>query len=409
MLLRFWYRARDGRGVLQKGYLEAKGLCAAAEQLRKRSLHIIQLKQATGLGLFNIGEVEKALQGKVGSRELAVFTRQFATVLAAGVPVLQCLDILASQAESRKLKVTIKEVITSLEGGRTLAEAFRLHSDIFPKIFFSMVEVGEAGGVLDQAIARLALHFEKEHEIKEKIKSSLMYPGAVVCVALMATIFLLTFVLPRFTDLLGYTGAELPLPTRVLIGISHFLQRGWLWLLGSAIIFFLTFKAYAGTAKGGLALDLLKLKLPIYGLLLKKIHVSQFCRILSTLLMAGITITAALDVVRNASENKAVTKMLSSVQSSVQQGLGIAEPLERGGIFPAMVGRMIALGEKTGTTDTMLEKIASIYEREVDESASRLSSMLEPVLIVFMGLLIGFIVLSILMPVFQVLGSGLNY
>jgi len=199
------------------------------------------------------------------------------------------------------------------------------------------------------------------------------------------------------------------LPTRVLIGISHFLQGGWLWLLAAALILFMALKAYAGTVKGSLALDLIKLKLPIYGQLLKKIHVSRFCRILSTLLMAGITITTALDVVRNASENQAVTKMLSSVQNSVQQGLGIAEPLERGGIFPGMVGRMIALGEKTGTTDTMLEKIASIYEREVDESVSRLSSMLEPVLIVFMGLLIGFIVLSILMPVFQVLGSGLNY
>ena len=400
------YRARDLRGKLQKGYLEAEGSAAAAAVLRQRRYVILDLSPA----LEKKREINwrGLLEQKVSVKDLALFCRQFATVIEAGIPVLTCLDILARQAENSTLRGAIEQMMTELQAGRTLTEAMRRHPKVFPGILISMAEAGETGGVLDQALTRMADHFERDHDIKEKVKSAMYYPAALVGFMFLAVGFLVTSVLPNFVSILTTLNVELPLPTRILLKLSGFLGQYWyLAIAGLAAAVFAMLKV-AGLKDVQTQLDKLKLKLPIFGPLIKKIIIARFCRTLSTLLHAGVPLLQSLEIVRGTAGNVVVARAAAGAVENVREGLEMAPPLAASGVFPPMVTRMVAVGEETGTTDQLLEKVAQFYDREVNAGVARLSSLLEPVLLIFMGVVIGSIIISVMLPMLTVMSAPIG-
>lgn len=397
------YRARDFRGKLQTGYLEAEGSAAAAAVLRQRRYVILDLSPA----LEKKREIDwrGLFEQKAGVRDLALFCRQFATVIEAGIPVLTCLDILARQAENPALRRAVEQMIAELQAGRTLTEAMRRRPQVFPGILTSMVEAGEVGGILDQALTRMADHFERDYDIREKVKSAMYYPAALVGVMFLAVGFLVTSVLPNFVSILTTLNVELPLSTRILMKVSALLGQYWYLAFGG-----LAAAVFAGLKAAGLKnvqsqLDKIKLKLPIFGPLIKKIIISRFCRTLSTLLHAGVPLLQALEIVRNTAGNVVVARAAAGALENVREGLEMAPPLAASGVFPPMVTRMVAVGEETGTTDQLLEKVAQFYDREVNAGVGRLSSLLEPVLLIFMGVVIGSIIISIMLPMLSVMSA----
>ncbi|AQS58474.1 type II secretion system F family protein [Desulforamulus ferrireducens] len=400
------YRARDNAGQLQTGFLEAPQESSVVAHLRERNLYIVEIKPAPEKRReLNIAAVLFGPQ-KVKIKDLAVFCRQFATIIEAGIPILQALHILTKQAENKKLKKVLAGVVEQLEGGRTLAESLKRYQHVFPNIFISMVEAGELGGVLDQALSRLADHFEKEHDIREKVKSAMTYPVIIVCLALAAVAALLTLVLPKFITMLTDLNVELPLSTKIVMSLSNFLRDSWYLGLLGIMLTILVFRGFSRTPKGMLFFDSLKLKLPVFGKLTQKVIISRCCRTLSTLLHAGVPILVALEVVKKTAGNQLVSNAIAKAEESVREGLTIADPLERSGVFPPMVTRMMAIGENAGTLDYLLERVAVFYDREVNNMVLRLSSMLEPFLIITMGLVIGFIVISMLLPMLKIFSSA---
>jgi len=344
----------------------------------------------------------------VSVKDLALFCRQFATVIEAGIPVLTCLDILARQAENSTLRGAIEQMMTELQAGRTLTEAMRRHPKVFPGILISMAEAGETGGVLDQALTRMADHFERDHDIKEKVKSAMYYPAALVGFMFLAVGFLVTSVLPNFVSILTTLNVELPLPTRILLKLSGFLGQYWyLAITGLAAAVFAMLKV-AGLKDVQTQLDKLKLKLPIFGPLIKKIIIARFCRTLSTLLHAGVPLLQSLEIVRGTAGNVVVARAAAGAVENVREGLEMAPPLAASGVFPPMVTRMVAVGEETGTTDQLLEKVAQFYDREVNAGVARLSSLLEPVLLIFMGVVIGSIIISVMLPMLTVMSAPIG-
>ncbi len=408
---RYAYRARDNAGQLQTGFIEAPQESTVASQLRERNLYIVAIKPAPEKRreLFWAKVGMGVALPRVKLKDLAVFCRQFATLIEAGIPILQALHILIRQAENKTLKETLVGVGEQLAAGRTLAESLKHYHQIFPNLFISMVEAGELGGVLDQALLRLADHFEKEHDIREKVKSAMTYPSMVICLALAALAALLTFVLPKFITMLTDMNVALPLPTKIVMAISKFLQHSWYFGLVGIIVSLLALRSFTRTARGSLVTDKLKLRLPLFGKLNQKVIISRFCRTLGTLLHAGVPILAALEVVKKTAGNQLVSNAVAKAEESVREGLSIAEPLERSGVFPPMVTRMIAIGEDTGTLDNLLERVAIFYDRDVNDLVSRLSSLLEPILMMIMGLVVGFIVISMLLPMLTLFsGAGMS-
>lgn len=402
----YQYRVRDFNGKLQTGFLEAEGMTAAKDVLRRRRFVIIDLalapekKRSISLSGF--------LEQKVTVKDLALFCRQFATVIEAGIPALTCLDILSRQAENNRLQKAITQMITELRTGRTLTEAMRQHPKVFPGILTSMVEAGETGGVLDQALTRMADHFERDHDIREKVKSAMYYPAALLIVMFLAVGFMVTYVLPNFITILTSLNVELPLSTRILMKVSEILGHNWyLALAGLAALFFALTKI-AGLKGMQEKLDGVKLRLPIFGPLIKKIVISRFCRTLSTLLHAGVPLLQALEIVRETAGNAVIARAAAGALENVRKGLEMAGPLAASGVFPPMVTRMIAVGEETGTIDQLLEKVAQFYDREVNSGVGRLSSMLEPVLLIIIGVVIGSIIISIMLPMLNVMSAPIE-
>ncbi|GAB6275247.1 MAG: type II secretion system F family protein [Peptococcaceae bacterium] len=402
----YQYRVRDFNGKLQTGFLEAEGMTAAKDVLRRRRFVIIDLalapekKRSISLSGF--------LEQKVTVKDLALFCRQFATVIEAGIPALTCLDILSRQAENNRLQKAITQMITELRTGRTLTEAMRQHPKVFPGILTSMVEAGETGGVLDQALTRMADHFERDHDIREKVKSAMYYPAALLIVMFLAVGFMVTYVLPNFITILTSLNVELPLSTRILMKVSEILGHNWYLALAglAALIFALT--KIAGLKGMQEKLDGVKLRLPIFGPLIKKIVISRFCRTLSTLLHAGVPLLQALEIVRETAGNAVIARAAAGALENVRKGLEMAGPLAASGVFPPMVTRMIAVGEETGTIDQLLEKVAQFYDREVNSGVGRLSSMLEPVLLIIIGVVIGSIIISIMLPMLNVMSAPIE-
>ncbi len=397
----FAYVGKSRQGALKKGTLSAKNREEAVERLRKDSILVTTLeeKKDTGEKWY---EVE--LGGGLTGKDLVIFTRQFGTMINAGLPLIQCLDILSTQSENKTLRKTLVDVKVQVEGGSTFADALKRHPKVFDELYSNMIHAGEVGGLLDTVLARLSIHMEKAMKLKAAIKSAMVYPAVIFGVAIVVIMVLMVWVIPTFANMFAeLSGGKvgLPGPTQLVIDISNFIQSNFLLIVGGAGGLFYGTKWYYGTVKGRVVMDTVFLKLPVVGDLIRKTAVAQFTRTLGTLITSGVPLLEGLSICAKTSGNKVIERALLDARISISGGKTIAEPLASSGIFPKMVTHMIAVGETTGALDQMLGKIADFYEEEVDAAVQTLTSLLEPMMMVFLGVVIGFIVIAMYLPIFK--------
>ncbi len=394
-MAQFEWKGRRRTGETVEGVMAADNKDGVIAALRRQQIIATRVKEkGKELALPKFG-------GGVKTKELAIFTRQFSVMIDAGLPVVQCLEILGSQQANRSFQRVLYDIREDVEAGTSLNEAFKKHPKVFDQLYCNLVAAGEAGGILDTILQRLSIYIEKAVKLRSAIKSAMIYPVVVVTVAILVVMIIMWKVVPTFAQLFAGLGARLPLPTRIVIGISHFLAR-WGWLvIGLAILFFILGRIYYKTTGGRYNIDKVMLKLPIMGIVLKKIAVARFCRTLATLVSSGVPILEGLDITAKTSGNAIIEEAIFKTRKSVEEGKTLTEPLEESKIFPGMVTQMIGVGESTGALDAMLSKIADFYEDEVDEAVANLMSLLEPVIIVFLGITIGGIVISMYMPMFS--------
>ncbi|OQX62435.1 MAG: pilus assembly protein PilC [Desulfococcus sp. 4484_241] len=345
------------------------------------------------------------LQPKVKEEDVIVFCRQFSTMIDAGLPIVQCLDILFSQEENPTFRKILRSIKNSVESGQTLADALKQFPDQFDNLFVNMVAAGEAGGILDVILKRLSTYMEKAAKLKRQVKGAMTYPIITLSVAGIVVIVILVFVIPVFQQMFADFGKELPAPTQVVIAMSDIVKSKIHYIIISIILFIVAYKRFYKTEKGRLFMDDLFLKLPIVGILLRKVAVSKFTRTMGTMLASGVSILDALDIVARTAGNKVVENAIFKVRSDIAEGRTMADPLAESGVFPSMVCQMISVGESTGALDAMLEKIADFYEEEVDSAVENLTSAIEPLMMVLMGGIIGGLVVSMYLPVFKMAGA----
>ncbi|MGI6091442.1 MAG: type II secretion system F family protein [Negativicutes bacterium] len=396
----FIYKAKDRSGQLLTGSILADSEAAVASYIREKGYFVTQIKKKS-----SSNSIEGLLENlhRVSTKDLAVVCRQISTMVDAGLSLVACLNILIEQSTNPRLKTALQDVYKKVKEGEMLSRALADHANIFPAIMINMVEAGEVGGVLDDVLGRLATHFEKEHKLNEKVKSAMTYPAVVLSMAFIVVIFILTFVLPTFMQMFIGMKMELPLPTKILMGLSEFLREYALLLF---IAFLLSSIGLAITVKKPKArktVDELILKMPIFGVLARKIAIARFSRTLSTLVRGGVPILSALEVVKKTMGNLSMVDALGKAQVNVKEGIGLAQTLGSSKVFTPMVIQMVAIGEESGSLDKMLEKIADFYESEVDDMVGRLSSILEPVIVGILGVVIGFIVIAVVIPLFDVI------
>ena len=387
-----------------KGELEAPNLEAVVTVLRHRRIRPIPNRiREKGKGL----EKEITIPGfgeKVKTKDLSIFTRQFATMIDAGLPIVQCLDILGEQSESKLLRNTVRTIRQDVEGGATLADALRKHPKIFDALYINMVEAGEAGGVLNTVLNRIALFIEKANKLKKKVKGAMIYPCAIIAVAVIVVSILLIFVIPVFAELYGSMGKALPAPTQITINISNWFVASWYYLLFALGGVVAGVRFYYQSDQGRINIDGLLLRLPVIGDMLRKVAVARFSQNMAILLSSGVPILEGLAITARTAGNKVVEKAIMDSRVSISQGKTVAEPLAESKIFPPMVCHMVAVGETTGGLDGMLRKIAEFYEEEVDDAVASLTALMEPAIMVVLGVILGGLVISMYLPIFQ-LGS----
>ena len=388
--------AETKRGRKLKGEIDAANEAIALNQLKKRNFSIKKLKPKPKDIFDNVS----FLKPKVTKKDLVVFTRQFSTMIDAGLPLVQGLTILAEQSENPTFKSILKEITKDVEGGSTLAEAMKKHGKVFDDLFVNLVAAGEVGGILDTILRRLATFIEKAEKLKSQIKGAMTYPAVVVAIAIIVIAVILIFVIPVFEDMFRSFGSALPGPTQLVVNMSRFMKGNFHWVILGLGALVYGFKRYRGTQKGRKQTDALFLRLPIFGDLLKKTAVARFTRTLGTMISSGVPILDALEIVAKTSGNVVIEEILYEVRGSIAEGQTIAEPLSENNIFPGMVIQMIAVGEATGALDSMLEKIADFYDDEVDAAVGALTSMLEPLLMLFLGGSIGGLVIAMYLPIF---------
>ena len=390
----FVYQGRSANGM-QNGEIEASDRSAAVGELRRRAILVTKIAEKSAPRVtFKFG-------GKVSDKEMAIFTRQFSTMIDAGLPLVQCLNILAEQSDSKTLRSVTGQVARNVEAGSTLADALRRHPRTFDDLFTNLVEVGEAGGILDVVLQRLSAYIEKAAALKRKVKAAMVYPSAIIGVAIMVVIFMLTFVIPTFAQMFKDLGADLPLPTKVVLWLSTFVRTYILLIIAAMIGCVLALRSYYRTEGGRATIDALMLKLPIFGTLIRKVAVARFTRTLGTLVQSGVPILDGLRITARTAGNKVVEKAVLQCRAAVTEGKTLAEPLRVSGVFPPMVTQMISVGEQTGALDAMLSKIADFYDDEVDTAVSTLTSLLEPMMIVFLGVVVGGLVVAMYLPIFK--------
>ena len=393
----FIWQGTSFSGKKVSGVLDAGTKADVLRNLRKQRIRITLVREKEeARGLFS-------RKKRVSVKDLGLFTRQFATMISAGLPLIQCLEVLSHQIENPTLRQTVFQAIQKVESGETLGDALKEHPKIFNELFIAMVEAGEAGGILDTILERLAVHLEKMDALMRKIKSAMTYPIVVFSVSMGATAFMLLFLIPRFAAMFDDFGGELPLPTKIVMMASDGLKR-WGWLLLIIIgVASVAFKKYRATDKGALLTDKLSLRLPVLGTLLTKGAISRFSRTLSTLISSGVPLLDGLSVTARAAGNKAITQAVNYVRESVTGGSTLAEPMRITGVFPPMVTQMISVGEETGRLDDMLSKLADFYDDEVDAAVDMLTSIIEPVMIVVMGLIVGGMLIAMYLPMFKLI------
>jgi len=393
------WKGKGKGGKIQQGVMAAENKEAVVAMLRKQQVLVTAVtEKGKEIALPKFG-------GGVKQKEIAIFTRQFSVMIDAGLPLVQCLEILGTQQKNRVFQKVLFEVRQDVESGSTLADSLRKHPKVFNDLFCNMIAAGEAGGILDTILQRMSSYIEKRVKLQAAVRSAMIYPVAVITIAVAVVVIILWKVIPTFAALFEGLGAQLPLPTRVTIAVSHFLGR-YMWLivllLGAGV--FGLFQ-YHRTHKGKRQIDGIILKLPILGMLQRKIAVARFCRTLGTLLTSGVPILDGLEITARTSGNSIVEDAIMATRKSIEEGKTIAQPLEETDVFPPMVIQMISVGEQTGALDAMLSKIADFYEDEVDEAVENLMSLLEPVIILFLGVMIGGIVISMYMPMFSLIGK----
>ena len=395
----FEYTARSQTGQIQKGQLDVSNKDDVSAYLRKNRLILVSVREAPKQIKFSMGGP------RVKTRDIVIFTRQFATMINAGLPLVQSLNILASQTENKTLADVTKTVVYDVESGNTLADAFSKHPKAFSSLYVNMVAAGEAGGILDTILLRLATFLEKNDALVRKVKGAMIYPGVIISVAAIAICILLVFVIPTFQTMFSSAGLELPLPTRVVIGMSDFLIGYWWAILAAVGGAVFALKSYYATAAGRLQIDALMLKAPVLGDVIRKSAVSRFTRTLGTLVSSGVSILEGLEITAKTAGNQVVHNAVMESRQSIAGGETIAAPLERSKVFPPMVISMIAVGEQTGGLDEMLSKIADFYDEEVDVAVSALLSLMEPAMIVGLGVIVGGMVIAMYLPIFDMMNA----
>lgn len=394
-------RTRDGKTI--KGDMEASSEGAVGALLRRQGVMPVRIKQRGG-GLdmeIKIPGMEK----KVTTKDLVVFTRQFATMIDAGLPLIQCLDILSTQQENKTFKKALEQVKDDVESGSTFAEALGKHPKIFNELYVNLVAAGEVGGILDTILNRLAAYIEKALKLKKQVKSAMTYPTTIIGIAFVVIAVILIFVIPAFEKMFADFGGALPMPTQVVINISNFVQDYVLVIIGSIIFAVVGTKKIYATQKGREQIDHWALKAPVFGILIRKVAVAKFSRTLSTMISSGVPILDGLEIVQKTAGNRTVEKAISQVRESISEGKTIAEPLKESGVFPPMVCQMIEVGEQAGALDAMLSKIADFYDDEVDDAVGNLTAMMEPLLMLFLGTTVGGLVIAMYLPIFKLAGT----
>lgn len=386
------------RGKTQTGEIEADNEQGARQKLQQKNIRVESIKAKSSFFSMEIGGSKKQ---KITERDVVIFTRQFSTMVDAGLPLVQCLEILGKQSDNKTFGDIIMDVKNQIEQGSNLSDSMRRHPKVWDSLYCNLVEAGEAGGILDTILARLAAYIEKSLALKKKVKSAMVYPAAIVTVAFIVVAFLMIFVIPTFATMFEGSGGELPGPTAIVMAISNFFRDQWYVIIGAPILFIFIFKKLYATEKGRVEIDRFALKLPVFGLLIRKVSVAKFTRTLGTLLSSGVPLIDAMDICARTAGNKIVERAIINTIESVKEGETIAAPLARESVFPPMVIQMIDVGESSGSLDGMLAKIADFYDEEVDTAVEGLTALLEPMLMVFLGSVVGFIVVAMYLPIFK--------
>ena len=395
------WKGVNRKGKKKKGEMEAESENFVRLTLRRQGIEPSTIKPKPKDLFENI----KFLQPRVGEKDLVVMTRQFATMIDAGLPLVQCLEILYGQQENRTFKRILKNIKEDVEEGSTFADALKQHPEVFDDLFVNLVAAGEIGGILDIILNRLAAYIEKASKLKKKVKGAMTYPIVVMCIAVLVVAVILVFVIPVFQTMFADFGKALPVPTQIVVTMSHFVKHYILYMIVGVVVLILLFKRFYKTERGRALVDNLVLKTPVFGMLLRKVAVAKFTRTLGTMISSGVPILDSLDIVAATAGNKTIEEALRETRQSISEGRTIAEPLADSEVFPSMVVQMISVGEATGALDTMLSKIADFYDDEVDAAVEALTSMLEPFMMVFLGGTIGGLVVSMYLPIFQMAGA----
>jgi type IV pilus assembly protein PilC len=403
----YTYTARNAAGKSVTGSVVAQNESDALGELRRQNLVVVSLEEKAAkkgfswnIDLFGAGTGRKK-RVRVRLQEMIVFTRQLATMLSAGIPLLECLEILAEQAEDQGFRGVIEQLVEDVRSGADFSEALRKHPRVFSNIYVNMVKAGEASGQLDEILVRLAEYQEATAALRARIRAAMTYPIVSLILIFGITVFLLVFIIPKFKDIFTGMNIPLPKPTRLLLAVSTFMNEQWYVWVSGLVLAGLGVHLYGKTPGGRLHLDWLKLRAPIFGPLFKKVAISRFSRTFATLIQSGVPILGALEIVASTSGNRVIEDAVMDASASVRQGETLANPLSKSGVFPAMVCRMIAIGEKSGALESLLEKISEFYDQQVSATIEQLTSLIEPIMIAIMGVLVGSMVLAIFLPIFE--------
>ncbi|MFW6034923.1 MAG: type II secretion system F family protein [Halothermotrichaceae bacterium] len=393
------YEARSRGGDVISGSLEADEPKEIVKQLKKKGYYVTDIKEK-----YERKDVNELLNIKksVKTRDLVVFSQQFSAMIDAGIPLIDALNIIREQTDHQTLKETLGMVVEDVETGTDLSEAFMQHPKVFPPLYCQMIRAGESGGVLDQVLLEITEHYERQDEINSKVKSALYYPITIMIVAVIVVLVLLVKVVPTFVDMFSSLGGELPLPTRILLGTSNFLQNYWYILIAVIALGGLLFYNYKKTPTGEYNIDKIMLKFPIIGKMMKKVYISRIASTLSTLLDSGVDLLASLTIVEDVVGNEVFARILTDARSEIREGVPFSRPLADHELFPSMVIQMIRVGEETGSMEEMLDKLSNFYEQEVERSIDSSISLIEPIMIAGMAVVVGFIVISVILPMFEI-------
>jgi type IV pilus assembly protein PilC len=397
----YLWKGKDRYNKNKKGEMEAPSEEVVRSELARRKITSAKIKKKPK----DLFENVSFMQPKVKASDIIIFCRQFSTMIDAGLPIIQCLDILYAQNDNKTFKKMLKDVKSNVESGQTLAEAMRKYPKQFDDLFVNMISAGEAGGILDMILRRLSAYLEKAAKLKSKIKGGMTYPLVTIVIAIVVVGIIMVFVIPVFEEMFSGMGSALPAATQIVVNMSRAIKSNIFYIVGATIIFIFAIRRFYKTEKGKILMDDYMLKVPLFGDLIRKAAVAKFTRTTGTMLSSGVAILDALEIVAKTAGNKTIEKAVLDTRTAIAEGRTMSDPLAESGVFPSMVCQMIAVGESTGALDAMLTKIADFYEEEVDQAVENLTSLIEPFMIVFLGIVIGGLVVSMYLPIFKMAGA----